>query len=134
MSGLTSSTLASLRASFADTLLDTCVHQTRTETRNSLGEMVPGDWADQQTYRCGLNLNPSPRASREIRGADGTVTESDAEIRLPLAALGVIGIKDRLKITHRTGEALAAPLYFDVEGEVRPGPLGCVASLRRATR
>ena len=129
---LTTGALARLRGAYGDWMLDTCVHQTRSESQDAHGELI-ATYADALTYACGVDLTSSQASSREIRQADQTIVQTDGVLRLPLSALGVVSAKSRIRLTKRYGETLGAALTFEVEGEPRPGPLGLICDLRRLT-
>ena len=129
---LTTGALSRLRGAYGDWRLDTCVHQTRGTSQDAHGQLVE-TYSDALTYACGVDLTSSQASSREIRQADQTVVQTDGVLRLPLSALGVVSAKDRIRLTKRTGETLAAAITYEIEGEPRPGVLGLICDLRRVT-
>ena len=109
-------------------MMDECVIQIRTDTENEYGEQE-ASYTDGTTYACGLRFM-SPRSGEEP-GAEMTVTTTRAFIRLPRAAYGSFTERDRIKVTKRYGEALGAPLVFDVAGPVQVGPSGLQVEVKR---
>ncbi len=122
---LTSADLANLRAAQVLYMLDTGYVQTYARTFNTMNEPVE-TWTEAATATaCGLDMRPGA----ERHQADKTVTEYDATLRLPLTV--TIDAKDRVRITHRFGEALAVPLIFEVSSPVQRGPSGLRVLLRK---
>lgn len=80
------------------------------------GEAVP----------CGLNPRQGDEALRERY-----VTTGGASLRLPLGT--PIDASDRVRITHRYGEALDDPLLYEVVGSAERGASGLVVQLEQVT-
>ena len=119
------SDLARMRTQQDAHMQDVAVVQTRDAgTVNSFGEMIYA-YADGAAIACGLDMRPGS----ERHGPDNTRTEYDATARLPIAT--VIASKDRLKVTKRFGETLAAALIFEVLSPIQRGPSGIRVVLRR---
>jgi len=118
--------LAMMRAAQLETMLDTCVLLSRSDGLVDAYNRPARVWAESAPIACGLDL----RASREL--LPGTeVPVYDARLRLPLTA--TVANIDRVRVTHRYGEALTSPLVFDAIGEPRRGPSALVLDLRTAT-
>ncbi len=75
---------------------------------------------------CGFEpLNPS-----EAHGT-AEVPLLDGRFRLPVDT--VIRSKDRIELTHRYGEALAASQLYELSGPVKRGPSGLVVGVKLVT-
>jgi len=73
---------------------------------------------------CGFDASASDEAQ------DGSqVSVIDGVFRLPLAT--TITSKNRIKLTHRCGTALATPEYYSVSGDPRRGRTAFVAAVSR---
>lgn len=117
--------LANMRTAQESHMLDTCVTQTVVETRDSFGELVETWPVDSAALVCGLDMRPGS----ERHGSEKTVLEYDATLRLPITSAP--GAKDRVKITHRFGEALVVPLIYEITGPIQRGPSGIRLLLKR---
>lgn len=128
MRPLTAGELTSLRSAYDGTLLDTCQLLSWGGTaRDDHNQPAPA-WQLLLTTSCGFQSG----ATGEV--LDGTeVVTVDATLRLPLALEGSLGSRDRVRVTHRHGEVLAAPLTFSIVGEPLRGPAGLVVHLQRVT-
>ncbi len=105
------------------TMLDTCqIGQFTTPTAPD----PSATYVYGSAITCGVNLHPRG----EVAVAGG-VTVADAEIRLPYAT--EITGKDRIKVTHKFGEALGTAEVYAVLGEPKCGLLGLVCLCRRLT-
>lgn len=107
-----------MRAAQDEHMMDICVLQAVVETRDDHNEKVQTWPADSAALICGLDMRPGS----ERHGTDKTVINYDATIRLPIATAP--GLKDRLKVTKRYGEALGVPLVYDIVGPIQKGPSG----------
>jgi len=123
---LSATDLTHMRSTQTGHMPDTCVVQAYTQAFNSYGEDV-GTWADGTTYACGLEMHPG--SERQVQGYTAIVY--DAIIRLPITA--DIDPYDRIKITHRFGEALATPLVYSIVAPDQIGPSGLRLMLRKVT-
>ena len=110
--------LTNMRAAQDNHMMDTCVIQAVVETLDTFGEPVQTWPADSAALSCGLDMKPG----FERHGTDKTVVNYDATLRLPIAQ--VPGIKDRIKVTKRFDEALAAALTYNIVGPIQRGPSG----------
>lgn len=117
--------LANFRTAQSGHMMDTAVRQVYARTYNTFNEPIEA-WTDQSgTIDCGLDTRPGT----ERHTQNMTTLEYDATLRLPIAT--VIDAKDRIKITHRFGEALSTALIFRIEGPIQRGPSGIRVLLRR---
>jgi len=115
--------LADMRAVTEESMLDTC----------QILERLPGDedgyssrlddWRVVETTVCGYR----PERSREVMGTT-QVTILPAQVRLPLSV--DVDTANRVRITKRLGETLAAPEYYTVLGEAQRGPTAQTVSLQ----
>ena len=124
--------LAQMRADQADSLHDTCVILSHSESQDSFGEMV-SSWTSGTSLACGFEPTGGkerPRSGGSTHPA-GTLLVVDARLRLPLTVS--LGVKDKVRITHRYGEALAVPLTFGVAGLPRRGASGLVVDLQEVS-
>ena len=81
------------------------------------------------TYTPGASLACGYNATRQVEVMEGTeVAITDATLRLPAGTS--IDHRDRVKITHRLGVALAAQPVYSFIGEARQGHSALVAGLR----
>lgn len=117
--------LTNMRTTQQNHLMDTCVLQACVQTADSFGEEVETWPADSAALVCGLDMRPGA----ERHGLDKTVLEYDATIRLPIGTAP--DAKDRIKVTKRFGEALGAPLIFNIVGPIQRGPSGVRLLLKR---
>lgn len=107
---------------------DTCVIQTFTTTADSMGEEIRGAAVESAPVACGFKFAVK---KGENEGADYAVLETDAILRISHTDGVDITTKDRIKITHRHGEALATPDLFEVVSVPYRGPSGVQLELRR---
>jgi len=98
-------------------MMDTCKIQAVTETADTYGELVQ-TFTDGAAVDCGLDMKPGS----ERHGVDKTVVNYDATLRMPIAQTP--DIKDRIKVTKRFDEALAAVLVYNIVGPIQRGPSG----------
>jgi hypothetical protein len=120
----TAAELAGMRTAQDGHMLDTCVRSVYSRTFNSFGEPVEVYTDAVTSLACGLDMRPGA----ERHGQDMTTLEYDATMRLPIAT--TLDVKDRLKVTHRFGEAITN-LIFRIEGPIQRGPSGIRVLLRR---
>src|SRR5690606_35182941 len=104
-------------------MMDTCVLLTRTTDTLDEYNRPAVSYAESNPVPCGFD----PTAAKEVMD-NAQVAVTDARLRLPLSA-DVTGL-DRVRVTHRFGEALDTPVVFDVIGEPERGPSGLVLNLR----
>lgn len=107
---------------------DTCVIERYTPGANTsaLNEAA-GTFADGETTRCGFLSRENAMASETAEGGHPVFRDI---VYMPLAMLDSVASGDRLRLTHRHGIALAAPLRYAVEGDPFPG----VTALRVTVR
>lgn len=117
--------LTGMRAAQVAHMMDTCVFQACVETANSFNELVKTWPVDSAAVVCGLDM----RSGSERWGAEKTVLQYDATIRLPITATP--DVKDRVKVTKRFDETLVAPLVYDIVGPIQRGPSGIRLLLKR---
>lgn len=116
--------LAFMRATQTAHMMDECDLQTCTQTIDSFGQMVE-TFSDGSAQACGLDM----RTGAERRGAQNTVLQYDASIRLAITANP--SAKDRVKVTKRFGESLTTALVYEIVGPVQRGPSGIRLLLKR---
>jgi len=113
--------LARLRGTQEGAMQDTCVIHAYSSTTDAYGNPTPA-YTPGAALACGLeHVRPD-----EVQGS-GEVAVIDAHLRLPLGT--GLDTRDRVEITHRYGEALAASQMFEVVGPVKRGPSGLVVEL-----
>lgn len=115
--------LSYMRKVQTDHMMDTCIIQTMSRTLDSYGQMIES-YTDGTAQACGLDMRPGS----ERKGTDSTMLEYDATLRLAITAAP--DAKDRIKITHRFGEAIT-PLVYDIAGPIQRGPSGIRLLLKR---
>lgn len=123
---LASTDLVWMRDTQQAAMLDTC--QVGTYSVDSSD--VYGNPVAVYTYGASLACGLEQISPKELLPS-AQVPSIDARIRLPVDT--AITSKDRIKITHRHGQALAAAQVYDVAGPPRQGPSGLVVDLRLAT-
>lgn len=116
--------LTNMRAAQVEHMMDTCVLQAVVETADTFGDLVLTWPVDGSALTCGLDMRPGS----ERWGVDKTILQYDASIRLPITSAP--SSKDRVKVTKRHGEALGAPLIYDIVGPIQKGPSGIRLLLR----
>jgi hypothetical protein len=117
--------LANFRTAQDGHMMDTVIRQVYSRTYNTFNEPIEA-WTDQAgAIDCGLDMRPG--AERHTQSM--TTLEYDATLRLPIAT--IIDAKDRIKVTHRFGEALSTALIYRIEGPIQRGPSGIRVLLRR---
>ena len=118
--------LARMRATQASSMMDTCVVLAYGEDGSDNYGLPEHCYTPQDPTPCGFD----PGAGKEVMdGAQVVVT--DARLRLSLGT--AVDPRDRIRITHRFGEALATPPTFEILGEPERGPSGMVLNLRLVT-
>ena len=118
--------LAALRATQTTHMFDQCrVLRHSKGARLPLGDRVDVWTADADATPCGYSAS-----SREAQDGDNIVL-SDGVMRLPHTV--TLHTPDRLRLTHRFGELLAAHITFEVLGVPMPGPSGLVCKVKRVT-
>lgn len=114
-------------------MADTCVHLVYGATRDPLTGQTVAGYSDGETYACGLSF-ATGTSSPAMRSAEPAIGEESVEttwlLRLPLAALGVVRPVDGYRITHRFGQALAAPMVLEQVGQPFAGPSGVAVRVR----
>lgn len=125
MSSFSSTDLAGMQACQEAHMMDTCKIQAYVQTKNSMRELVETWPVDGAATPCGLD----PRPGSERHGADKTILNYDASLRLPYGS--VPDPRDRIKITHRFGTALGSPLIYNIVGPVQQLSSGVRILLKR---
>lgn len=115
-------TLARLREVQEDHMQDTCRVLAYSSSVDEYGVPTPSYSAGPAVI-CGLRLY-SPR---EIQ-ARGEVPVISGVLRMPVDT--AIDTRDHIRVTHRFGEELGAPMLFEIEGPVERGPSGLQVYLR----
>lgn len=123
---LTAADLATMRTVQASAMLDTCTLRVWAPTVDAWGSEIAG-WTQRTGVPCGLDVTGTRQ--KERRRADGTISISQATLRLALADGTTLTAKDSVVITHRHGEALNPPLTFGIDGPVERGPTAIVVRL-----
>lgn len=110
MRSLSSTELSRMRSHAEETFQDTCVIQDYTAGAVDGLNQKAETWPDGSTVSCGLRI----LKHREV--LENSETELiDARIRLPIGTS--LDHRDKIKVTHRFGTALATPLIFRIVGE-----------------
>lgn len=110
---------------------DTCVIQSHSATQDAYGQ-ESSTYTDGASIPCGFSYAPMGVAP-EIERPTGTVMTIDAMVRLRIEDGEDVSPTDRVKLTHRFGEALSTPQVYEVTGNPRVGPSGIVLQLQRVT-
>ena len=118
--------LAAMRAVQTETMQDTCTLRVWTPTIDAWGSEIAG-WTLRAGVPCGLDVTGSRQ--KERRRADGTISVSQAVLRLALDDGESLTARDSVVITHRHGEALNPPLTFGIDGPIERGPTAVVVRL-----
>lgn len=126
MRALTSSELAAMRQTQESAMMDTCIVLTHGSGATDAYNTPSDGYSEGSPVRCGYR----PGSTREVQQGNETVLV-DATLRLSVGT--AINSRDRVRLTHRFGEALATPLLFAVVGQPAQGPSGLVVNLRRVT-
>lgn len=126
MRPLQTSELAALRSAAAETLFDTCIVQTYTESAADAFGAASASYVDGAAQPCGFKTN----GTRELH-QDGEVVTIDATMRLAIDA--TIAATSRVQLTHRHGEELAVKPVFSVIGEPVRGVSAIVVKLSKVT-
>ena len=122
---LTAQELTDMDATQIESMLDTCVLQTATNSYDAVGGAVQ-TWSNGAATPCGVRFTSDRRPeSVEVASVRYDV---DATIRLPLDVTPTT--LQRIRVTHRAGTALATAWVFDVLGIVRRGPTANVVKVR----
>jgi hypothetical protein len=118
--------LSRLRTTQESAMQDTCQIGAYDYVEDGYGNPTP-----QYTYGSALSCGFQHVRPREVQGS-GEVPVIDARVRLPIAT--TIDERDRVKITHRYGEALATAQVFDIVGPMERGPSGLQINLKLVTK
>ncbi len=117
--------LSNIRRTQTNSLPDTCVLLQKSQIGTDAYNQPKTVEGTSAAIACGL---------QQTNGAEVTTGSqsiiADAVLRLPLSQLGLVKNADRVKITHKNGEALATPLVYDIAGSIAEGPSGLVLALR----
>lgn len=119
--------LTRMQATQVSAMQDTCLHLAYTTVTNDYG-MPDESYTESLSYPCGFDPVARPEAMPET-----DVPMLDARLRMSIGVDGVIGEYDRLRITHRFGVLLGAPLDYEVVGLPERGPSGLVFNLKNVT-
>lgn len=106
---------------------DTCVILKYMKTSDDYGLNKPL-YVQGWTATCGLEL-VAPDEQQDA----SFVPAIDARLRLSIGLADVLDTKDRIKITHRYGEALTTPQVFEIVGILKRGPTGFYLDLKAVT-
>lgn len=124
---LNKSQLAHMRERQVLSLMDTCRKLTYSRTLNTYQEPVVAYTEDTVDTPCGLE-----QKSGQEQGADkNAVVTYDAILRLPITF--TIDEKDRVRVTKRYGERLAAPIDYEIVSPQQRGPSGIRLLLKKVT-
>lgn len=118
--------LTNMKATQESAMMDTCVLMRYSETLDAINHPVP-TWTDGPSVMCGLDMT----GGEEQRGSQRVVVRWDAVIRLPLDTQ--LDLRDRIRITHRFGQALASGLVYEIGGPEQKGPSGMIVPLKKVT-
>lgn len=117
--------LADMRTTQRDHMLDECVVLSYAAgTKNEFNEADAPSYTAGDPLPCGLDM----RSGSERHGADMTVIQYDATLRLPLSA--ALKETDRLQIVGRFGE-FHDTLTYEIVSPVQRGPSGIRLLLRK---
>jgi hypothetical protein len=128
---LTADELTAMRATQVAAMQDTCRHYQYVAAQDGYGEPIV-TWTAALDYACGFRPNPVTNSLNK----DGQMitVRTDAELRLPLAAYGVVQQRDRIQLLTRYSDATYTDAdYYEIVGEILPGPTGIVVRLRKVT-
>jgi hypothetical protein len=112
MPGLSEARLGHAQDSREHLFHDICQVQVRTTTQSMTTGEQTDVFAEGASFDCSIKFTS---AGGERHQSDLTQVEQDAVIRFPLGT--VFTVKDKLKLTHRYGEALTVPILFEIKGE-----------------
>ena len=121
----TAAELSDFRVAQDGHMLDTGNLQPITVTDDTFGQQVETWPTNSADIVCGLDMRPGS----ERHGADKTVVEYDAIVRVPIAT--TIDMRDRFRVTKRFGEMLSTVLVFGIVAPPQRGPSGIRLLLRR---
>jgi len=127
MSLLDARALADMRAAQADAFWDSCVLLYHSISQGETGQAVPSWPTASEAIACRL----VPQGGREQRMKGNVFVTVDARLRLPLGT--AIDMRDRIRITHRHGEALDTPQEYDIVGYPEEGASAITIGLHEAT-
>lgn len=116
--------LTGMQATQESAMMDTCVLMRYSETLDSINHPLP-TWNDGEATKCGLDMT----GGSELRGNQRILVRWEAMLRLPLHT--TIDLRDRVRITHRFGQALATELVYEISGPAEVGPSGIVLPLKK---
>lgn len=123
MTSFSAAELACMQTTQEAAMMDTCDLLVRDETDRADEYGMPvANWVIQATVACGLDMRPS----QEARNAEAKLF--DARLRLPIET--DFSQVDRVRITHRFGVMLEAPLEYEIIGQAQRGPSGLRVELR----
>lgn len=122
---LTVTEISRMQTTQQGSLHETVVVQRYSSVADSYGNPTP-TYTDQAAISGGLRF----MTPREVQRT-GEVPIIDAELRLPIST--VLDDRDRIKITHRYGTALAIVWVFELVAPPKRGPSGLVCQLRWVT-
>lgn len=123
MSYLGAAEITRMKAEAEDTMLDTC----------QIGVRTSGDFGDPSgtasyAYGSGIACGVAKGGGAESdEGAQADI--SAVTIRLPMGT--TVSSKDRIKVTHRRGTALAADEYYSINGDPAGGTVALLVSATR---
>ena len=118
--------LARMRAVQESAMQDTCVLERCVVMVDDYGSEVE-TYPQGEPVACGFD--PTSVGKREYRRADGTIAVIDGTLRLSIEDGAALTAQDRVRITHRHGELLSAPLVFGLDGPPERGATGIVLRL-----
>lgn len=121
----TATELTAMRSAQDGHLLDTGNIQPITVTGDTFGQQVETWPTNSASIACGLDMRPGS----ERHGADKTVVEYDATVRVPIAT--TVDMRDRFRVTKRFGETLVSALVYEIVAPIQRGPSGIRLLLKR---
>lgn len=122
---LTPNELTRMQETQNGAMQDTCVILDYNSTADSWNNPTENYVMRTSSISCGFE----PIKTSETHGS-GEVPLFDARLRLPINT--TIDAKDRIRITHRYGEAVTNKDY-DIVGPVKRGPSGLVLEIKLIT-
>lgn len=123
MSYLTAPEVTRMKAEAEETMLDTC----------QIGIRTSGDFSDPSgtaSYSYGSGIACGVSKGGGVESDEGAQVDIAAvTIRLPIGT--TVSSKDRIKVTHRKGTALAADEYYSINGDPAGGTVALLVSATR---
>lgn len=130
MDAFTTLEMAAMQSAAEDTMMDTCVVQTVSTSKDATGYPVPST-SDGSAIACGVNVTGRSRGKHERQLDTMLVTKADVLIRVPSGT--DISETDKIKVTHRFGVELSTPISYEVVGVPEEGVSATVLPCEKVT-